>query len=74
MAVHQLSKSEWQSYCDRVSKGLEGKRAQIEVAALGVAPAATSTTVDELQEAESSNVEDSGTDMHGAPELRPHPE
>lgn len=34
MAVHQLSKSEWQSYCDRVSKGLEGKRAQIEVAAL----------------------------------------
>jgi hypothetical protein len=27
-----LAKSEWQSYCDRLSKGLEGKRAQIEVA------------------------------------------
>ncbi|MFG1235619.1 DUF5335 domain-containing protein [Xanthobacter autotrophicus DSM 597] len=34
MSVRQLSKSEWQSYCDRVSKGLQGKRAQIEVAAL----------------------------------------
>jgi len=34
MTVRQLPKSEWQSYCDRVSKGLEGKRAQIEVAAL----------------------------------------
>ncbi|CAL8980595.1 hypothetical protein RHODGE_RHODGE_01327 [Rhodoplanes serenus] len=34
MSVRQLSKSEWQSYCDRVSKGLQGKCAQIEVAAL----------------------------------------
>jgi hypothetical protein len=48
--------------------------AEATLSGLGVAPAATSTTVDELQEAESSNVEDSGTDMHGAPELRPHPE
>ncbi|HWP27077.1 MAG TPA: DUF5335 domain-containing protein [Xanthobacteraceae bacterium] len=34
MAVRQLQKSEWKTYCDRVSKGLEGRRAQIEVAAL----------------------------------------
>ncbi len=36
MSVRQLSKSEWQSYCDHVSKGLQGKRAQIEVAALSL--------------------------------------
>ena len=34
MSVHQLQKNEWQAYCDRMSKGLEGKRAQIEVTAL----------------------------------------
>jgi hypothetical protein len=34
MAIRQLQKNEWKSYCDRVSKGLEGRRAQIEVAAL----------------------------------------
>lgn len=34
MTVRQLSKNEWQAYCNRISKGLEGKRAQIEVAAL----------------------------------------
>lgn len=36
MTIRSLSKSEWQAYCDRVSKGLEGKRAQIEVAALSL--------------------------------------
>jgi hypothetical protein len=34
MSIRKLARSEWQSYCDRVSKGLEGKRAQVEVAAL----------------------------------------
>lgn len=34
MSIRQLQRSEWQAYCDRISKGLEGKRAQIEVAAL----------------------------------------
>jgi hypothetical protein len=36
MPIRQLQKSEWKSYCDRTSKGLEGKRAQIEVAALPI--------------------------------------
>lgn len=36
MPIRQLQKSEWKSYCDRISKGLEGKRAQIEVAALPI--------------------------------------
>jgi hypothetical protein len=34
MAIRQLQKSDCKSYCDRVSKALEGRRAQIEVAAL----------------------------------------
>jgi len=34
MSVRQLQRNEWQAYCDRMSKGLAGKRAQIEVAAL----------------------------------------
>ena len=34
MASRALSKSEWESYCDRISKGLVGKRAQIEVTSL----------------------------------------
>jgi hypothetical protein len=34
--ARQLPRNEWQSYCDRVSKGLEGKRAEIEVAALSL--------------------------------------
>src|SRR5271165_2186208 len=34
MAVRALAKPEWQSYCDRISKGLAGKRAQIEVTGL----------------------------------------
>ncbi len=36
MAIRQLARSEWQSYSSRVSKSLEGKRAQIEVAALPI--------------------------------------
>ena len=36
MAGRRLAKSEWQSYCDRISKGLTGKRAQIEVTGLGI--------------------------------------
>jgi hypothetical protein len=36
MPIRQLQKSEWKSYCDRISKGLEGKRALIEVAALPI--------------------------------------
>lgn len=36
MPIRQLQKSEWKSYCDRISKGLQGKRAQIEVAALPI--------------------------------------
>jgi hypothetical protein len=34
MASRALSKPEWESYCDRISKGLVGKRAQIEVTSL----------------------------------------
>jgi Family of unknown function (DUF5335) len=34
MTVRTLAKSEWQSYCDRISKGLTGKRAEIEVTGL----------------------------------------
>jgi hypothetical protein len=34
MATRTLAKEEWQSYCDRISKGVTGKRAQIEVAGL----------------------------------------
>lgn len=36
MPVRQLQKSEWKSYCDRISNGLEGKRAEIEVAGLPI--------------------------------------
>jgi hypothetical protein len=34
MTTRHLQKTEWKSYCDRVAKGLMGKRAQIEVAGL----------------------------------------
>jgi len=34
MGGRALVKPEWQSYCDRVSKGLAGERAQIEVTGL----------------------------------------
>ena len=34
MAVRTLEKSEWHGYFDRVSRGLLGKRAEIEVASL----------------------------------------
>lgn len=34
MTARVLAKPEWQSYCDRISKGLVGKRAQIEVTGL----------------------------------------
>jgi hypothetical protein len=36
MPIRKLQKNEWKSYCDRISKGLEGKRAEIEVAALPI--------------------------------------
>ena len=36
MAARALAKPEWQSYCDRISKGLTGKRAQIEVTGLRI--------------------------------------
>ena len=36
MAARTLAKPEWQSYCDRISKGLTGKRARIEVIGLKV--------------------------------------
>jgi hypothetical protein len=36
MATRALAKPEWQSYCDRISKRLEGKRAQIEVTGLRI--------------------------------------
>lgn len=32
----KLEKPEWRSYFDRMSKGLDGKRAEIEVASLGL--------------------------------------
>jgi Family of unknown function (DUF5335) len=34
MAVHKLEKTQWRSFFDRVSKGLGGKLAEIEVASL----------------------------------------
>jgi hypothetical protein len=34
MTVRQLPKTDWRSYCDRVSKAMLGKQAQLEVAAL----------------------------------------
>jgi hypothetical protein len=36
MAARALAKPEWQSYCDRISKTLTGKRAQIEVTGLRI--------------------------------------
>jgi hypothetical protein len=36
MTARQLPKNQWQSYCDRISKVLEGKRAEIEVASLSL--------------------------------------
>jgi uncharacterized protein DUF5335 len=36
MAPRSLAKPQWQAYCDRVSKGLAGKRAQIEVTGLRI--------------------------------------
>jgi Family of unknown function (DUF5335) len=36
MAVHKLDKAEWRVFCDRITKSLVGKRAEIEVASLAV--------------------------------------
>ena len=36
MAVRKLDKAEWRVFCDRVSKGLIGKRAEIEIASLAL--------------------------------------
>jgi hypothetical protein len=36
MTIRQLPKSQWQAYFDRVSKGLQTRTAQIEVAALSL--------------------------------------
>jgi hypothetical protein len=36
MTSRTLSKPEWQSYCDRVSKSLEGMQAQVEIVGLAV--------------------------------------
>lgn len=36
MAIRQLSRTDWASYCDRVSRELQGKRARLEVATLSL--------------------------------------
>lgn len=36
MTHRTLPKSEWQSYCDRVSKGLAGQRAEVAVTGIGL--------------------------------------
>jgi Family of unknown function (DUF5335) len=36
MAVRALDKSEWKAFCDEISKTVGGKRAEIEVASLGL--------------------------------------
>jgi hypothetical protein len=36
MAIRQLPKDQWKAYFDRVSKGLVGMRAEIEVVALNI--------------------------------------
>jgi hypothetical protein len=36
MAIRKLEKAKWRAYCDRVSKALIGKRAEIEVASLAL--------------------------------------
>jgi uncharacterized protein DUF5335 len=34
MATRKLDKAEWRAYCDRISKALVGKQAEVEVASL----------------------------------------
>lgn len=34
MTLQRLEKMQWQRFCDLVSKGIEGKRAEIEIASL----------------------------------------
>ena len=34
MALQQLVKAEWRSYCDRISRGLAGRSAELEVVSL----------------------------------------
>ncbi len=36
MASRKLDKSEWRAFCDRMSKGLIGKQAEIEIASLAL--------------------------------------
>jgi hypothetical protein len=36
MALRMLDRTEWRAFCDRVSKGLVGKRAEIEVVSLAL--------------------------------------
>ena len=36
MATRKLDKSEWRAFCDRMSKGLVGKQAEIELASLAL--------------------------------------
>lgn len=36
MAARKLDKSEWRAFCDRMSKGLIGKQAEIEIASLAL--------------------------------------
>jgi hypothetical protein len=36
MATRKLDKSEWRTFCDRMSKGLIGKQAEIEIASLAL--------------------------------------
>jgi Family of unknown function (DUF5335) len=36
MATRKLDKSEWRAFCDRMSKGLIGKQAEIEIASLAL--------------------------------------
>jgi Family of unknown function (DUF5335) len=36
MALRKLDKTEWRVFCDRVSKALVGKRAEIEIASLAL--------------------------------------
>ncbi len=36
MAIRKLDKTKWQAFFDRVSKGLIGKRAEIEIASLAL--------------------------------------
>lgn len=36
MATHRLERNQWQNYFDRVSRMLEGRQAEIEIAGLGI--------------------------------------